>query len=118
MSNDPITVVLAAFNAHDANAFAAAFADDGEMFDYPDKVAGKGRAEIGAYMGRMFAAYPQATVELVGQIDLGLRQITHERFDLGDGSPRYDAALVYILRDAEIIRMDFVREQAEVTHHG
>ena len=118
MSNDPITAVLAAFNAHDANAFAAAFADDGEMIDYPDEVAGRGRAEIGVYMGRMFAACPQASVGLIGQIDLGLRQITHERFDMGDGSPRYDAALVYILRDAEIIRMDFVREKAEVAHHG
>jgi hypothetical protein len=109
MAEDLVQLALAAFNAGDAAAFAALFTEDGIVMDYPDKVAGAGRAQIQAYLGPLFAAFPKARVTLQGRIDLGARQITHERFDRGDGSPAYDAALVYTLSDAGIARMDFVR---------
>ena len=113
MTVDAIERVVSAFNARDAEAFAAAFAVDGVLVDYPDTRAGEGRIGIFAYMSKFFEAYPNASVELVGRIDLGTRQITHERFDPGNGSPHYDAGLVYQLRDNEIIQMDFVRERRE-----
>ena len=111
MSVDAIERVVSSFNARDAEAFAAAFAVDGLLIDYPDTRAGEGRTGIFAYMSKLFDAYPNASVELVGRIDLGTRQITHERFDPGNGLPHYDAGLVYQLHDNEIIRMDFVRER-------
>ena len=109
MSEDMVHRALAAFNAGDAVAFAELFTEDGIVIDYPDRVAGAGRAQIQAYMGPLFAAFPKAHVTLKGRIDLGARQITHERFDRGDGSPAYDAVLVYTLSDVAIARMDFVR---------
>lgn len=107
---DLIERAVSAFNAHDATAFAATFATDGIMIEYPERVVGRGRAAVRDYVAAMFAAFPAAKVELVGRIDLGQRQITHERFVRGDGSPPYEAGLVYTISDGAIERMDFVRE--------
>ena len=111
---DLVERAVSAFNAHDAAAFAAVFADDGVMIEYPDRIAGRGRDAIREYIGGMFAAFPAAKVELVGRIDLGNRQITHERFERGDGSPPYEAGLVYNISEGGIERMDFVRELREI----
>jgi len=102
--------LVAAFNAHDAAAFSAAFTSDGVMYEFPDQAVGRGRDQIRDYIGKMFAALPAAKVKLLGRIDLGLRQITHERFDRGDGSATYEAGLVYTLSEDGISRLDFVRE--------
>lgn len=112
MSEDMVHRALAAFNGGDAAAFGSLFSEDGVMIDYPDKVAGTGPAGVCAYLERFFVAFPRARVTLQARIDLGGRQVTHEHFDRGDGSPAYDAALVYTISDAGIVRMDFVRAVA------
>jgi hypothetical protein len=112
MSEDMVHRALAAFNEGNAAGFAGLFTEDGVMMDYPDKVAGTGRAQIQAYLDPLFRAFPRARVALHARIDLGARQVTHERFDRGDGSPEYDAALVYTISHAGIVRMDFVRALA------
>lgn len=106
---DPVERAVSAFNAHDAAGFAALFADDGVMVEYPDRVVGRGRAAVRDYIGGMFKSFPAAKVELVDRIDLGQRQITRERFERGDGSPPYEAGLVYNLAEGGIERLDFVR---------
>ena len=115
MSQDVVHRALAAFNAGDAAAFGNLFTAQGIMTDYPDTVAGTGPAEISAYLERFFLAFPNARVSLRARIDLGARQVTHEHFDRGDGSPAYDAALVYTISDDCISRMDFVRAVAPAT---
>lgn len=109
MSEDMVHRALAAFNAGDAAAFGGLFAENGVMIDYPDTVAGTGPAGVGAYLQRFFLAFPNARVTLRARVDLGTRQVTHEHFDRGDGSPAYDAALVYTVSDKGIVRLDFVR---------
>ena len=109
-STDPVARVMAAFNAHDATAFAAAFAPDALMIEYPDTVIAKGRDAIAGFFAGLFIAFPASRVELRTRIDLGNRQVTHEHFNRGDGSPEYDAALVYTLAGEHIARLDFIRE--------
>jgi hypothetical protein len=101
---------VSAFNAHDPAAFSATFAEDGAIYEFPDRAAAQGRNQIRDYVGGMFEAFPAAKVALLGRIDLGLRQITHERIDRGDGSPAYEAGLIYTLSGDAISRMDFIRE--------
>jgi hypothetical protein len=109
-SVDLVGRAVLAFNANDAEAFAAVFAEDGIMVEYPDRVVARGRDAVRLYISGMFTAFPGAMVALVGRIDLGQRQITHERFDRRDGSAPYEAGLIYTLSDRGIERMDFVRE--------
>jgi hypothetical protein len=104
----PVERLIAAFNEHDAAAFAREFTADGVLWHYPDQHAGRGRDQIATYIGKFFAAHPKARVDLLARIDLGMRQITHERFAPGDGSPPYDAGLVYTLSDGGITRLDLV----------
>ena len=106
---DLVVRAVAAFNAHDAGAFAALFADDGVIFEYPDRAVARGREAVRTYAGGMFASFPASKVELLGRTDLGTRQITHERIHRGDGSPPYEAGLVYDCSEGHIERMDFVR---------
>ena len=107
--DDLVERAVSAFNAHDAEAFAALFADDGVIFEYPARAVARGREAVRTYAGGMFASFPASKVKLVGRIDLGRRQITHERIDRGDGSPPYEAGLVYDCSEGRIERMDFVR---------
>jgi hypothetical protein len=110
INTDPITRLVAAFNKHDPVAFAAAFAPDAVITEYPATIVAQGPAAIAAYFTGLFTAFPAAQVELRARIDLGMRQITHERFYRGDGSPMYDAVLVYTLSGPNIARLDFIRE--------
>jgi hypothetical protein len=99
MSMDLVERLVLAFNAHDASAFAGTFAGNGAMYDYPDQLAGQGRDQIRDYIGKLFAAFPLVRVDLIRRVNLGVRQITHERFDRGDRSPTYEAVLVYTLSE-------------------
>ena len=80
------------------------------MYAYPDQVAGHGRGPFADYIGKTFAAFPEMKVNLLARTDPGMRQIAPEQFDLHDGSPTCDAALVYSISRAGISRLDFVRE--------
>jgi hypothetical protein len=113
LSMDLVERLVLAVNAHDATAFAGAFTDDGAMYDYPDQLAGQGRDQIRDYIGKLFAAFPLVKVDLIRRVNLGVRQITHERFDRGDRSPIYEAVLVYTLSETGISRLDFIRELRE-----
>lgn len=117
MTEETVHRALAAFNAGNATAFGGMFTEDGVMIEYPDKVAGTGPAEVRAYLERFFIAFPNARVALRARIDLGARQVTHEHFDRGDGSPAYDAVLVYTISEAGIVRMDFVRATTPEAAH-
>ena len=108
--SDLVERAVMAFNANDAESFAAVFADDGVMVEYPDRVVARGRDAVQLYIGGLFTAFPGAMVELIHRADLGRRQITHERFDRKDGSAPYEAGLIYSLSERGVERMDFVRE--------
>jgi steroid delta-isomerase-like uncharacterized protein len=76
----------AAFNRHDPEAVAAAYADDARLIDQAAGGAVEGREAVKEYVGGYMAAFPDLTWERVGievDGDIGVEQWrasgTHER---------------------------------------
>lgn len=75
---DLVKRAIVAFNPHDTADFANVFADNGLIIKYADRVAGRPRDAIREYIRGMLKAYSAARVAMVGRIDVGQRQVTHE----------------------------------------
>ncbi len=101
---------LAAYNARDLDAFVACFADDVEVYDFPDALSLKGRERFRArYVERFKAEGLHAIV--VHRAVIGTRVIDHERVWLnGPGkSDPVDLVVIYTVRDGLIARVDFIK---------
>ncbi|MEQ8433328.1 MAG: nuclear transport factor 2 family protein [Oceanicaulis sp.] len=102
---------LAAYNARDLDAFAACFADDVEVYDFPGVLVLSGREMFRArYEARFQSEGLEAVV--VHRAVIGPRVIDHERvwFDGRGRSDPVDLVVVYTVRDAMISRVDFIKE--------
>ncbi|MGX6648051.1 nuclear transport factor 2 family protein [Maricaulaceae bacterium MS644] len=102
---------LAAYNARDLDAFAACFAEDVEVYDFPGVRVLSGRE---AFRARYEARFQNEGLEAVAvhRTVIGPRVIDHERvwFDGRGRSEPVDLVVVYTVRDAVIARVDFIKE--------
>lgn len=102
---------LAAYNARDLDAFAACFAEDVEVYDFPGVLALSGREAFRARYEKRFQTEGLEAVA-VHRTVIGPRVIDHERvwFDGRGRSEPVDLVVVYTVRDAVISRVDFIKE--------
>lgn len=104
---------LAAYNARDLDAFAAVFAEDVEVYDFPGLLALKGRE---AFRARYVERFKSEGLEAIAvhRAVIGARVIDHERvwLDGRDGDP-VDLVVIYTVRDGLIARVDFIKEGPE-----
>lgn len=102
---------LAAYNARDLDAFAACFADDVEVYDFPGVLNLKGREAFRARYAERFKAEGLEAIA-VHRAVIGSRVIDHERVWLEgrDRSAPIDLVVIYTVRDGFIARVDFIRE--------
>lgn len=102
---------LVAYNARDLDAFAACFADDVEVYDFPGVLSLKGRDAFRARYVERFKAEGLEAIA-VHRAVIGSRVIDHERVWLegrGKSAP-IDLVVIYTVRDGFIARVDFIRE--------
>lgn len=101
---------IAAFNAHDADAFAALCADDVKWFGIAgdsQSVDGEGRESIRSWLTDYFESLPDVGSEISdlthGGSHVAFRE--HVTWTAADGTPRGQSALgVYEIRDGKIRR--------------
>lgn len=62
---------LNAYNFRDIDAFLETYADDVEIYTYPDKLTGKGKEKMRQRYSKMFDANPDLHCEIVGRIEQG-----------------------------------------------
>lgn len=102
---------LVAYNARDLDAFAACFADDVEIYDFPGVLSLKGRE---AFRARFIERFRSEGLEAIAvhRAVIGNRVIDHERVWLeGEAkSAPIDLVVIYTVRDGFIARVDFIRE--------
>ena len=102
MSDDVVTRVLSALNAHDLEAFVACYASDATIEDGYDRVAARGHSELRARYGPAFASLPELAVEAVSRIEVG-DFVVQEEVVTGQGAPRRHVA-VYLVEAGRIRR--------------
>lgn len=102
---------LAAYNARDLDAFAACFAPDVEVYEFPGILAINGQDDFRArYAERFKSEGLEATA--VHRAVIGDRVIDHERVWLNGraASEPTDLVVIYTVRHGLIARVDFVKE--------
>jgi imidazolonepropionase-like amidohydrolase len=75
---------LNAYNFRNIDAFLEPYADDVELYDYPNKLLSKGKEEMRKDYSKMFDNIPNLHCELVGRIVQGNIVIDKERVLFGD----------------------------------
>ena len=116
MTNFPITEstqivdsLVEAYNAHDAQKFAAHFAEDANAYAHPSVLTQKGRAGIGAFYAQRFADLPELKTQVLHRIVIGDYVIDHERVQRSHDQPPFDTLAINLVKDGYIQRLDILR---------
>jgi hypothetical protein len=97
----PVERQLAAYNAHDLDAFVAAYSSDARLLDAAGTVVAEGREQFRTVYAPVLAQQGRRA-EIVNRIAVGNWVIDHERVHR-DGVDSFDAVVAYRLADGEIV---------------
>jgi imidazolonepropionase-like amidohydrolase len=106
--NTPVQLVqqqLNAYNAHDLEAFLAPYADDAELYEFPDKLVGKGKEQMRKDY-QFITRIPTLYCELQNRVVEGNMVIDHEKVT-GFGGKPVTAVAIYIIEAGKIKKVYF-----------
>jgi hypothetical protein len=113
-SQNPEAVVrrqLEAYNAHDVEAFAAAYSEDVELYDFPSALREpKGKAGLKAFYAQRFRDNPNLHADAKDQMLSGPYVIHREKVTgLADRKDALEVVVVYLVKEGLIRKVWFVR---------
>jgi hypothetical protein len=109
----PATVIqrqVAAYNAHDADAFASTYATDAQVFNHPSELLESGRDEIRASYAAFFAQAPNVRAEILETMTMGNYVVTRERIAGLPDARTVDGIVIYRVEDGLIGRVWIILE--------
>ena len=109
MVTEVIDRQLAAYNAHDADAFAAHYADDVVVDDADGNVTIEGRADLRAAYAALFASSPEVHVKIVKRIVIGAHVIDEELLTGREGGDVRAVVVYRVGADGLIDRVRLIR---------
>jgi imidazolonepropionase-like amidohydrolase len=98
---------LNAYNARNIEAFLASYSDSVELYEYPDKLIGKGKAQMREMYTDLFKKVTNLHCELVNRMVLGNTIIDYESVT-GFGPKPVRAIAVYTMEGNKISKVRFV----------
>lgn len=98
---------LEAYNAHDIDAFVETYADDVEIYSFPNKLLYKGKETMRKDYGEFFKNTPKLHCELKNRIIQGNTVIDKE-YITGAGKP-FEAVAVYQIENNKIKKVYFIQ---------
>ncbi len=98
---------LNAYNVRNIEAFLEPYADDVEIYTYPDKLENKGKAEMRKIYSDMFKRTPDLHCELLGRIVQGNVVIDKERVRFGKNI--IEAVAIYQIENNKIKKVYFIQ---------
>ncbi len=107
---DPVAAQLAAYNAHDVDAFMACYTDDCIVEDGAGLRMMTGAVEMRPRYHALFSSAPHLHCELINRIRIGEYVIDEEKIT-GRVPAIRRAVAVYHLRDHKIDHVRFYREE-------
>lgn len=105
---DPVVAQLAAYNTRDLEAFLACFAPDCVVEDGRGTVLMRGRDQMRARYGEMFAANPGLHCQLVHRTRVGAWVLDEERVT-GRGPGELHVVVVYRVEGEQIVHVRMLR---------
>jgi hypothetical protein len=103
---------LDAYNARDIDAFMATYSDDIELYNYPNKLVGKGKASMRKTYGYIFSKMTELHCTIVKRIVLGNKVIDQESVKGFPGWKKkgpLEAVAVYTVTNGLISKVTFIR---------
>jgi imidazolonepropionase-like amidohydrolase len=98
---------LNAYNLRDIEAFLEPYADDVEIYTFPEKLIAKGKAEMRNMYTPMFENTPNLHCELVNRIVQGNTVIDQENVQVGNNM--VEAIAVYHIEEGKIKKVYFIQ---------
>ncbi len=98
---------LNAYNFRNIDAFLDLYADDVEVYDYPDTLLYKGKEAMRTGYSQLFNKTPNLHCELLNRIVNGNIVIDKERVQFGD--KQIDAVALYQIENNKIIKVYFIK---------
>jgi uncharacterized protein (TIGR02246 family) len=108
-----VSAAIEAYNAHDAERFAAAYADNLQLFDLGGELFLFGRDALRERYALLFSAAPRIAVTIEKRIVVGNVVVDEERITgTKSGRPAH-AAVIYEIVGGKIARVWVTRERSE-----
>lgn len=99
---------LNAYNLRNIDAFLEPYADSVELYEFPNKLIGKGKTAMRAEYGQMFKNTPELHCEVTKRIVQGNTVIDHETVTGFKGSP-LQAIAIYKIENGKIAKVYFIQ---------
>lgn len=98
---------LNAYNFRNIDAFLATYADDVEVYNYPNTLKYKGKEQMRKIYATLFDETPNLHCELVGRITQGTVVIDKEKVQFGKNS--VEATAIYHIENRKISKVYFIK---------
>ena len=100
-----IQAQVEAYNAKNIEAFLATYADDAELFEFPDKLVARGKDQLHQRYSARFAE-PELHAEIVKRIVVGSTVVDHERVrrSFPEGPGTLEAIAIYQVHEGKIAK--------------
>ena len=99
---------LNAYNLRNVDAFLEPYADDVELYTFPDKLIGKGKDNMRKQYSAFFERVPALHCEILDRIVKGTVIIDHESVS-GHGNKKLDAVAIYHIENNKIKKVYFIQ---------
>ena len=96
------------YNAGDIDAFLHPYSEDVEIYDFPNELSTKGKANIHPQYKSMFISLPNLHCEITNRMVLGNTVIDHEKITGIPGIENLEAIAVYKIENNKIAKVYFI----------
>jgi hypothetical protein len=100
---------LLAYNNKDLEAFLQPYSDSVEIYQYPNKLIGKGKENMRKEYAQMFASTPDLFCTVVKRMVLGNTVIDEESVVFNKQAPPFKAIAIYTIANNKIQRVTFIQ---------
>lgn len=96
-----------AYNARDIKAFLDTYADDIEIYNFPEQPSLKGKAQLRSQFSQLFERVPNLYCKIENRIVLGNKVVDREHVRFGENYS--DVIAIYEVNDGKISKVTFLR---------
>lgn len=100
---------LVAYNNKDIEAFLQPYSDSVEIYQYPNKLIGKGKENMRKEYAQMFASTPDLFCTVVKRMILGNTVIDEESVVFNKQALPFKAIAIYTIANNKIQRVSFIQ---------